>query len=162
MPKKKSAPRYLYLLFHREPQPREQDAFTSPSAEDWWLNNSEHYSLVATIMATSIEAALLLAPPHQDGWYHNAGVTLRPIPSPRACQAGDVLVADNQYEGRQTWMIEARGWTALPIAPAEAPVQQHGQQKEILGVAWSPEGNRFAACGGQGLVRVHTLGSRYD
>jgi len=162
MPKKQSAPRYLYLLFHREPQPREQDAFTSPSAEDWWLNNGERYSLVATIMATSIEAALLLAPPHQDGWYHNAGVTLRPIPSPRACQAGDVLVADNQYEGQQTWMIGAQGWTLLPTPPAQSWVQQDGQQREILSVAWSPDGNRFAACGGQGLVRVYTLGSRYD
>jgi WD40 repeat protein len=158
MAKKQSAPRHLYLLFHRHTLSQDPG---SVGPGDWWLGNCERYALVATIMATSVEQARLLAEPQQGGWYHHSAVVLQSITSLRDCRAGDVLLVDNQYEGRQTWMIIAGRWTVLPEPQTEAPVHLDGQQKEILSVAWSPDGKRFAACGGQGLVRVYTLGSSY-
>src|SRR5712692_6290748 len=154
--KKPTVPKKSYQLYQR----RVPDGDARP--EQWWINNAAHYDLVAHLSADSMEEACILTRHQDSAWYRQPDVTLVANAPVRTSLDGDVLVAEGKLRReRQTWMLIA-GSAVLLTEPQEQEVESAGQQQAIVAVCWSPDGKRFAACGLQGLVRVHALGSPRD
>jgi Tol biopolymer transport system component len=157
MSKSKSRiPTYCFPYFQLVtplPETREQQV------QHWWVNG-QHYRRVAHITAESLTHARALL--SEEAWYRRPEVTLLAKVPLRLWVNGDVLLYVNSLGFWHPWMIRDDIMVDLGMARPDEPVERQSHQKAILAVAWSPDGERYAACGKQGLVRVYTPGSQRD
>lgn len=145
--KKPKIPLSLYHLYHQ----RDGQA-TCP--EHWWDHESDAYTLVALLRASSFADVCSLVVHDESGaWYTHQGVALQG-PSPvRVARDGDVLVCEDG-ETRDTWMRVAGVWTAIEAPQLELLLSiKHDAVVRL--VACSPDGNTFAGLDRDSLLRVY-------